>query len=658
MKDKHKKRMIYIAAVLILLLYGGVIYMVNVQGAMSTQYVKRDNGIRYQNLLLEDQEIYSQTFLCETRNLYGIMVPLDMKKVQKGDMAKVTVKDSKKKELLQKEIPLDTLKKKKLTLTFPERLSNVRQETFLIEIEVLKMDKDSEIYFYTTRKGYYEDGNLKIGETAKKEDICFTQLVSSTDFLRGMAFGGGIFVLVIFTLFYYLICEKKVSLEKWYPAIFMVLAILYSITMTPFSLPDEAAHYYSAYEVSNKLMGQSSKKEGIINMRAEDAQLVGLDEELSKRTYATVVSELGHLQKSDKIMEVEQETVGVPDYFYLPSAIGITLARLLHLDTVWMMYIGRLFNTIAFAVLAYIGLRQIPFSKLMYMVVGISPIVLHQVCGFSYDAVIYGLSFLFIGMVLKLIYQSENVTWKEIAVLAVIGAFFAPSKSGAYLPICFLACLIPAKKFASKKKYLAGIGTALAVPTAAFGVNFIVNSMKTIGTAAQNVVEWTGTAKVTYTISDVIMHPKGFAFILVRTFVEKGDSLIMSTFGSIMGSYNIYMFTPWVVAFIILLLVANLKPEEEEMFLDAKHKIWMGLLVLGSIVLVAVGMFIGWTPNDSGVIEGIQGRYFIPVLPMIMLILRNKTIVIKKEIDRGVIMGAVMINLLMLIYAFGVCVLK
>lgn len=659
MSSKWKKIILYIVFAIFLFIYWGVSYMVNVQGAMSVHYIKRNNGIQYQNLMLEsDKGDYSQTFLCETPNLYGVTIPLDVKKTNEGDRIKIRILDDEQEILLEKDYNLDKLTKKKLSLIFPEKLTKVNNCSFQIKIEVLQMNVKSEVYFYTTRKGYYEQGELIVGQDVKEQDICFTQLVNTTDFIKGMAMAGGILIFAIFTVMYYFICVKNISLEKYFPAILMVLAILYSMTMTPFSLPDEGAHFYSAYEISNKMMGQASEKEGIINMRAEDARIVGLDEELSKRTYSTVVTDLGHFQESDEIVEVEQETVGVPDYFYLPSAVGITIARILHFSTLWMMYLGRLFNSIAFMILAYQGLRQIPFSKLMYMIVGISPMVLHQICGFSYDAVIYGLSFLFFGMVLKLIYQIEVITWKQIAVLAVVGAFLAPSKSGAYLPICFLTCLIPAKRFASKKKYFEGIGAALLVPITAFGVNFIVNSMKTLGTSAQNVVEWTGTEKVTYTLSDVILHPKGFLFMFIRTFLEKGDNLFMSVFGSIMGSYNIYMYTPWVVVFIILILMANLKQEEEECVATLKQKIWIGILVFGSILLISIGMFAGWTPNDSGVIEGIQGRYFLPLLPMILLVLQNKTIVVKKRLDQFIVMGAVTINMLMLMYAFSVCILK
>ena len=38
-------------------------------------------------------------------------------------------------------------------------------------------------------------------------------------------------------------------------------------------------------------------------------------------------------------------------------------------------------------------------------------------------------------------------------------------------------------------------------------------------------------------------------------------------------------------------------------------------------------MLVGWTPISSTVIEGVQGRYLIPVIPFVMMCLKNDRIV-------------------------------
>jgi hypothetical protein len=55
------------------------------------------------------------------------------------------------------------------------------------------------------------------------------------------------------------------------------------------------------------------------------------------------------------------------------------------------------------------------------------------------------------------------------------------------------------------------------------------------------------------------------------------------------------------------------------------------------MLLTAGAMLVSWTGRDSQIIEGIQGRYFLPVLPLLLLLLKNKTVVLKRDISRGIL---------------------
>ena len=38
-------------------------------------------------------------------------------------------------------------------------------------------------------------------------------------------------------------------------------------------------------------------------------------------------------------------------------------------------------------------------------------------------------------------------------------------------------------------------------------------------------------------------------------------------------------------------------------------------------------MMVGWTPLSSGVIEGVQGRYLLPMLPFVIMTMKNDRLV-------------------------------
>ena len=62
-------------------------------------------------------------------------------------------------------------------------------------------------------------------------------------------------------------------------------------------------------------------------------------------------------------------------------------------------------------------------------------------------------------------------------------------------------------------------------------------------------------------------------------------------------------------------------------FIPEKYKIKMSQKILGLLLFIFyatstfVLMFINWTPLDSAYIQGIQGRYFLPVMPLLFLVL-------------------------------------
>lgn len=655
---RNKNLLICILVGIFLFFYWFDIYGINVTGAMDGGYVETSMGEKYQNIKLEQGDVlYKQTFQGKGVTLCGLKLPLDIGKSHEGDQIEISVLDENQQEIAKQVVNIQDTDTE-ATVLLQKQLTNKKGRLYTLQIRVLNMNPESQVALYTAANSKYDKGELLIGDQVNKQNLLFTQLICPSGFLRKFAIAGGIACMLIFVLVSYLVGKKKVRLEKMCIPIILMLAIVYSAAITPMAYPDEGDHFYSAYEVSNKIMRKTSDKEGYIRMRSDDANLMGLSEEASKRTYATVAEGLTHMQQEKTTVDVKKDTVGVADYFYLAPALGIVLARIFHLGTIGLMYMGRFFNMLLYAILVYLGLKKMPFAKILYFVIAISPMALHQMSGFSYDALIFGLAFAFTGYVLNLTYQEEKITGKQMIPVIILGMLLAPSKSGAYLPICMLVFLITKDRFATKKQYIMGVWGSAGLLVGAFATNFIINSIGTITKAAEGNLDVKGGMEATYNLGDFIHMPKGTLAIYIRTLLRKGSEYFTTAFGSVMGSYNIEIKTIWIIAFIVLVLIASLRLSDEKMYVTVRQKVWMGIIILGSMFLIATGMFVGWTPRTSIMIEGIQGRYFLPLLPLIMLLFRNDWIVMKKRCDEGVVIAATVINLLIALCAFGGCVIK
>ena len=69
--------------------------------------------------------------------------------------------------------------------------------------------------------------------------------------------------------------------------------------------------------------------------------------------------------------------------------------------------------------------------------------------------------------------------------------------------------------------------------------------------------------------------------------------------------------------------------ENNEVAFSREQKIWNFLIVVGTALLIIGAMYISWTGVGAEVVEGVQGRYFIPLLPLLLLCVSMKQNYIK-----------------------------
>ena len=86
----------------------------------------------------------------------------------------------------------------------------------------------------------------------------------------------------------------------------------------------------------------------------------------------------------------------------------------------------------------------------------------------------------------------------------------------------------------------------------------------------------------------------------------------------------------------------NIRGEEE--CVSKKERYYYVGIGIVSFMLILLSMWLFWTPISSIVIEGVQGRYFIPVLLLIVLLLKNKILIINKDISRYILLTSYLIT--------------
>ena len=68
---------------------------------------------------------------------------------------------------------------------------------------------------------------------------------------------------------------------------------------------------------------------------------------------------------------------------------------------------------------------------------------------------------------------------------------------------------------------------------------------------------------------------------------------------------------------------------------------------------VVLAMTLSWTPLTAETVQGVQGRYFLPLLPLLAFVIRDNRIRVQESFRRSMVFVTVLINIWMLAYAHG-----
>ena len=84
-------------------------------------------------------------------------------------------------------------------------------------------------------------------------------------------------------------------------------------------------------------------------------------------------------------------------FLYLPQTMGILLAKVLHMDAIWLLWFGRIMNLLCYGIIVASAVKIAPKWKFVLFFMASLPMSIQQAASFSPDAIINGLSILTIG---------------------------------------------------------------------------------------------------------------------------------------------------------------------------------------------------------------------------------------------------------------------
>lgn len=496
----------------------------------------------------------------------------------------------------------------------------------------------------------------------------------------------------------------KFSIVKIYPFVMLIFGLGYMYVFPAMSAPDEIAHFISAYKISNKMLGkQATVKDGHVIIRAQDLWIEDVDGEYtfdkskSEEEKVLIPEEGSHGkiisskleetsykvfygkgdsrsnniyisfsgQNYEKAQSLHAPVNTIPSVYFLP-ATGITVARIMGLNSIYLVLFGRMANLILFILFGTLGIYFLPKFKEFIFLVSLLPTTIELAASYSYDAVMISSMIFFVSYVFFLAHEKKEFDIKDLVIVSLIAGLVLPCKM-VYFPMLLMLFSIPLYKFKFrgkvdskiKKENIAFFLTSAVVVLLSWVfAMYLVNRSTVVGYSTSNTssLEWAG--EESYTIGYLLHNKLKAVKLFYNTLLLQLEYYHKTMFGAYLGHADDVVGIPY-IGFLLLNIgmIFSVFGEAKEKQLLVKERVLTGISIFFVIFLVLLSMLIAWTPISSEFIEGVSGRYFIPVLLPLLMICRNNKIAIKDETKRNIIFLFILINAISLLKIFStVCI--
>lgn len=433
--------------------------------------------------------------------------------------------------------------------------------------------------------------------------------------------------------------------ERFFLVVSLTAGLGFLVLTPPFQNPDEQVHFYRAYQISTLRMSAESN---YINGKVDE--LGGYLPRSLKQTYTInnigrygselrVSSNdryrLGAIKESLKI-PLDKDSVEWHGFSssaiyspvsYLPQAIGIGLGSLLNLPPILLLYLGRLFGLLFFVTCLYLALKLLPTKKWAFAILFTLPVVVSQSAAVTADTI----TTVSIGILVALILYArttKQLSNKQLGVLAGAVVTATLSKQ-VFLLVIPLLLVIPQSVFRSKyRKYLfiSAVGIASLLSYFAWSALGNVSEGMSLTVYAGGGADMTG--QVNYLVNNIFNIPH----IFYNTFLtaDYGSGIFWSLAGNF-GWLSAPLSFPGMLLVYVLLITLFFTSYEKTntrgWWVFNSVFILVAALLFGAI---GISLYIAHTVVGGAAIAGLQGRYYVPILIILLAVMNPYILLIKK----------------------------
>ncbi len=416
------------------------------------------------------------------------------------------------------------------------------------------------------------------------------------------------------------------GLERWLLALVCVATLVFAIITPPFQAPDENQHYMKSLLLADgRIMTEQRGPEIGAELPRSALDLHGID-------FPTDIT--GQARRFDRTM-VERawdadagrpgtafaDFPNVANYaptLYAPAAAGLMIGDALGLPRIGSFYAGRLVNAASGLILLAMAFGLMPFGRAALMATALLPTFCSQTGSLSPDAVINGMAFVGLALSLRLAAMGSNPA--RGAGLIVTAPLLALAK-GVYLPLMAAGLQWPQHRRDARPWLLIG---AMAVGAAAFilWMKMSGGSQALYHIVSRKTGEDVMTAPLAAQLGVILGDPVGYVRALGSSIAERSPVYLLQIVGRFGWNAILLPLLAYVLAAVML---AAAVASGSGVRVSVGQRLWWLVVAIGTGMLIETAMYLTGTPLGADYVQGTQGRYFLPLLPLALLALMPQT---------------------------------
>jgi uncharacterized membrane protein len=420
--------------------------------------------------------------------------------------------------------------------------------------------------------------------------------------------------------------SKGILIKQEY--IFAFIALLFGVLFVfitpPFSGKNEVKHFAIAYAAldGQEVTGSANGEYGFMIPKTI-LMTNNAFSEATKKNDGILPKDLvdkysqSKLHPNDKIF-FPHNTDNLNPISCLPSITGLIIGKMFNNNAIYLLWSTRIVGLVFYLIIVFFAIRLMPVFKNVILLIALLPSAVYQAGTVNNDLFALSLGLLVIASIFKMAYQYEKASVSLILVL-IICAFLLRFTKGSYFLIPLMIFIVPSIKFSNPA---IRFGLFAYIILLVFLPLIINTGFISSGTYALSSNNSAFLVDGSQNLALMMSSPFKLLSLLFQNLILQGGNWMKSAVAGF-GMNDISPSGFILFIHILIILVVALFNGSKDIVVNNFSKYTTFGIGFISLLMVIAAYLIYASPVGSYRAEGLSGAYFLPVLPLLLIVMYN-----------------------------------